>query len=274
VSVSFDRLYAEVRRRGYSVLGRSPAELPEHLRELHFGACELPGYWAKTRYRFLRTLEAARRLSPQSVLEVAAGGGFNGVCLVEPGRRVVLNDMRFLAEEIGIWPHAWQIETRAGDLFSLEPGELGQFDLVIASEVIEHVAHGDRFVGHLARFVRPGGRLLITTPNGEYFRSRLPTHSQIRDFSALEAEQFKPDSDGHLYLYTVEEISELLQKSGFSDIEIDLSITPWISGDMMFRRLPKFLSELYYRLDGAMLASGDRIRRRFCTQMIVTASRS
>ena len=81
----------------------------------------------------------------------------------------------------------------------LDPAKVGRFALVIACEVIEHVAHGDQFARQLMEFVAPGGHLLVTTPNGSHVRSKLPTYSQVTDFSALEALQFKPDADGHLY---------------------------------------------------------------------------
>ena len=41
-----------------------------------------------------------------------------------------------------------------------------QFDLVIASEVLEHVEDPPAFIASLRGFVRPGGRLVVTVPNG------------------------------------------------------------------------------------------------------------
>lgn len=45
------------------------------------------------------------------------------------------------------------------------PFTSGTFDVVLCSEVIEHVLDTDRFVGELARVLAPNGRLLLTTPN-------------------------------------------------------------------------------------------------------------
>ena len=39
-------------------------------------------------------------------------------------------------------------------------------------------------LAHLRRYLRPGGTLMLTTPNGAYFRSKLPTHSQVEDYAA------------------------------------------------------------------------------------------
>jgi hypothetical protein len=50
-----------------------------------------------------------------------------------------------------------------------------RFDAVLATEVIEHVAHPDEFLRQLA-----GGVLIVTTPNGAYFRNKLPRFSGSR----------------------------------------------------------------------------------------------
>jgi SAM-dependent methyltransferase len=47
-----------------------------------------------------------------------------------------------------------------------EPPPGRQFDVVVASEVLEHVEDPAGFVLHLRGFVRRGGRLVITVPNG------------------------------------------------------------------------------------------------------------
>lgn len=47
-----------------------------------------------------------------------------------------------------------------------EPRPGRQFDVVIASEVLEHVEDPAAFVLHLRGFLRQGGRLVITVPNG------------------------------------------------------------------------------------------------------------
>jgi SAM-dependent methyltransferase len=49
----------------------------------------------------------------------------------------------------------------------------GAFDTVIAGELIEHIYDTDLFLSECARVLKPGGRLLITTPNLGFWKHRL-----------------------------------------------------------------------------------------------------
>lgn len=58
------------------------------------------------------------------------------------------------------------------------PFREGSFDCVLMSEVIEHLEAPRRSVGEAVRVLRPGGRLLITTPN---YRSFWPVMEWLVD---------------------------------------------------------------------------------------------
>ena len=271
---SFRKTFLEICSYGYKILGRTPTmNVNDDVNPWQFSAGFPPSYSAQGRYRFLKTLNTAQSLQPTSILEVAAGGAFNAACLYEFGRRVVVNDMRLSEEEVKSYTTGQYLEIASGNLFDLQPESLGHFDLVMACEVLEHVAHGDQLVKHLKNFLLSGGWLLLTTPNGAYFRSKLPTYSQINDFEELEARQFEPDADGHLYLYTPSELKTLLEEAGLQDITVNLSITPWLSGHIGLRFLPafRFLAPIYYGLDWLTQQAGERVRVKLCTQMIVLA---
>ncbi len=77
----------------------------------------------------------------------------------------------------------------SSDAFKL-PYKEGSFDLVIASEVIEHVYDPEGFVKELMRVVKKGGQLVITTPYKEKLQYSLcihcnkptPLHAHIHSF--------------------------------------------------------------------------------------------
>ncbi len=163
--------------------------------------------YASRRAATLRLLtEAVPRGS--SVLDVAAAQGNFSLALAELGYRVTWNDLRAdLADYVRLKYETGSITFAPGNAFELAFAE--RFDAILATEVIEHVAHPDEFLRQLAGLVRPGGVLIVTTPNGAYFRNRLPRFSDIANPSALEEFQFQPDADGHLFLLHPDELRAL-----------------------------------------------------------------
>jgi SAM-dependent methyltransferase len=51
------------------------------------------------------------------------------------------------------------------------------FDGVVCVEVIEHVPDDTAFVTQIARVLKPGGWLYLTTPNGDYVRNEPPNYN-------------------------------------------------------------------------------------------------
>jgi len=48
-----------------------------------------------------------------------------------------------------------------------------KFDLIVATEVIEHVAEIKNFLGACIRMLKNGGSIILTTPNKDYFSKRV-----------------------------------------------------------------------------------------------------
>jgi 2-polyprenyl-3-methyl-5-hydroxy-6-metoxy-1,4-benzoquinol methylase len=198
----------------------------------NFGTGWPPSYEAFGRMRVLATLRQALALRPNRVLEVAAGDGALCACLAATGATVFANDLRgeALAKGVEGFENRDNIKLLPGNCFDLHPAQVGCFDLVIACEVIEHVAHTVDFMRHLKSFLSPGGHILLTTPNGSYFRNSLPTYAQIEDATSLEAEQFKPDADGHLFLITPAELRDISAEVGLHVEQLELCASPFITG--------------------------------------------
>ena len=89
------------------------------------------------------------------------------------------------------------------------PLEDNSFDLVWASEVIEHVADTARWLSEVRRVLVPRGRLLLTTPS--HGRLRMALHG---------VERFSEPLGDHLHLYTRRSLSELLDEFGFASVEV------------------------------------------------------
>jgi len=180
-----------------------------------FGPIRNRGYAYAYAGRRKKTLELlARGLQPPStVLDIAAAQGNFSLALSELGYRVTWNDLREdLAGYVKLKHTSGEIAYAPGNAFDLNFNEL--FDGVLITEVIEHVAHPDSFLGATAALVKPGGCIVMTTPNGAYFRNTLPRFSDCPDPSIYESGQFKPNADGHIFLLYQDEIQRFALSAG------------------------------------------------------------
>ena len=73
-----------------------------------------------------------------------------------------------------------------GDLLNM-PFRAGQFDVAIASEVLEHVIRRNRFCRELSRIVKPCGKVLIFVPNNHLGPIDEPEHVMIYNARSLRA---------------------------------------------------------------------------------------
>jgi 2-polyprenyl-6-hydroxyphenyl methylase/3-demethylubiquinone-9 3-methyltransferase len=115
------------------------------------------------------------------------------------------------------------------------------FDAVLITEIIEHVAHPDDFLAKAAALVRPGGYIVMTTPNGGYFRNPLPKFSECADPAVFESVQFKPNADGHIFLLHLDEIEPLARRAGLKVEKIALFTNPLTAGHVKTEPLLKVL---------------------------------
>jgi 2-polyprenyl-3-methyl-5-hydroxy-6-metoxy-1,4-benzoquinol methylase len=180
-------------------------------------------------------------LSPGAhVLDVAAAQGNFSLALAELGFDVTWNDLRAeLADYVRLKHERGKIEFAAGNAFELAFPSL--FDAVLITEIIEHVAHPDDFLIKATALVRPGGYIVMTTPNGGYFKNRLPKFSECADPSVFESVQFKPNSDGHIFLLHVDEIEPLARRVGLVVEKIALFTNPLTAGHVKTEALLKIL---------------------------------
>jgi 2-polyprenyl-3-methyl-5-hydroxy-6-metoxy-1,4-benzoquinol methylase len=83
------------------------------------------------------------------------------------------------------------------------------FDVVWASEVIEHVADTARWLSEVRRVLVPGGRLLVTTPN--HARVPLALHG---------VQRYSEPLGDHLHLYSAGSLRTVLEEFDFTHIKI------------------------------------------------------
>ena len=81
----------------------------------------------------------------------------------------------------------------------------GAFEVVWASEVLEHVADTERWINEVRRVLRPGGTFLVTTPS----------------VGPLRRLRRAPDPRGqHLRFYSSSSLRGLLEDMGFGGVDV------------------------------------------------------
>ena len=78
-----------------------------------------------------------------------------------------------------------------------------EFDVIIASEVLEHLAEPQASLRELRRILKVDGSLIVTIPNGD----RFGFHQYLR-----ERQSYQPADD---FFYTFAEAQSLFRKAGF-----------------------------------------------------------
>ena len=144
-----------------------------------------------------------KQLDKVSVLDVGCGVGTLSLFLGAEGAKVV---------GVDISPQAVQIAKAAGVAANLgrvkfEQGELQKgkqnYDLVVCSEIIEHVPDQNDFLKKIYSNLKSDGKLVLTTPSRKNVLYRLGFY---KGFDAKV---------GHLRRYTENELQALLEKHGF-----------------------------------------------------------
>ncbi|MEO3757137.1 class I SAM-dependent methyltransferase [Mycobacterium sp. B14F4] len=165
------------------------------------GERTVPGL-AEENYWFRRHEVVYARLADRcvgrDVLEAGCGEGYGADLIAQVARRVIGLDYdeATVAHVRARYP---RVEMRHGNLAAL-PLDDGTVDVVVNFQVIEHLWDQSQFVGECLRVLRPGGVLLMSTPN------RI-TFSPGRD---------TPINPFHTRELNAVELTELLVEEGFS----------------------------------------------------------
>ncbi len=237
---------------------------PEHL-----------GYAYAYDNRRKHTLELVKSIaSPGSkILDVAAAQGNFSLALAELGYDVTWNDLRGeLVDYVKMKYERGNLNFAPGNVFDL--GFASLFDVVLITEIIEHVAHPDEFLAKISHLTKPGGYIVMTTPNGGYFLNKLPKFSECADPSQFEDVQFKPNADGHIFLLHQDELEALARQANLRVLDVDLYTNPLTNGHVKTEALLKVLPRGAVQLvENATCRLPKPLRTKMCTGMAILFQR-
>jgi 2-polyprenyl-6-hydroxyphenyl methylase/3-demethylubiquinone-9 3-methyltransferase len=220
-----------------------------------------------------------RRLHPASpdgpalkILDVGCAQGNLALMLAEDGHDVVAADLRpeFL--------HYVRRKYERGRLalVALNAEHLPfkpVFDLVVLGELLEHAAHPDQLLTAAGNVLRPGGAVLVTTPNGRFLLNRLPVYEEARTRAELESHQFAPDADGHLFLLTSKELTGLAEEAGLQTHLLRYFNSPFATGLVKWRHVGRLMPPTVSRMLEKLVSSLPWVRTRLCSGLALLAFR-
>lgn len=88
-------------------------------------------------------------------------------------------------------------------------------DLIVALDFIEHIMHPERFAQECYRVLKPGGQVLINTPNIQFWRH---LHSLVIDgrFPHTSGDK-EVYHGGHVAFYNFQDMVDIFGKAGFKE---------------------------------------------------------
>ena len=134
-------------------------------------------------HRYFFTLQFC---AGKSVLDIASGEGYGSALLASVASAVVGVDVAAEAVQ-----HAAQNYTAdnlsflCGDVRQI-PLAAGSIEIAVSFETIEHLGEQEEFIREIKRVLRPGGLLILSTPDREFFASSPLNPFHVKELSPAD----------------------------------------------------------------------------------------
>jgi 2-polyprenyl-3-methyl-5-hydroxy-6-metoxy-1,4-benzoquinol methylase/uncharacterized protein YbaR (Trm112 family) len=133
------------------------------------------------------------------VLDVGCGGGWLANEMQKRNQKLISMDISDINPIRALKNYPYEGHSAlVADVFEM-PVKENSIDCIIASEIIEHVPDPKKFLDALYKVLKPGGKIIVTTPYNEFIRTTLCIHcNQLTPLNA------------HLHSFTEKSISKYL----------------------------------------------------------------
>ena len=171
-------------------------------------------------------LPAIKGLLPSGrlrILDVGCGNGYVDNALASLGHEVVGIDFDPKALDIHrrVYPSLQVFQHGAEDRFSTF---MAGADVVVASEVVEHLYSPKKFLQNVYETLRPGGHVILTTPFHGYLKNL--AISLVGGWDHVFTAGWE---EGHIKFFSNATMKQMLREVGFEDIAFrNAGRLPWL----------------------------------------------
>lgn len=170
--------------------------------------------------RIIAILKTLKGYTFSKVLDIGCGdGGIGRLLKKEKNIDVYGVDISKKGVELA---NEGGVHAKVGDVSVKIPFDNKAFDLVVAAEILEHVANPDVFLREIYRVLKPGGIILITTPNLSSWLNRilflvglyplfLEASTEVKVGYGRYKKFFSGQLVGHIHVFNLSALKEILQ---------------------------------------------------------------
>lgn len=154
---------------------------------------------------------------PQRVLDVGCSTGYLSERLQERGATVIGLDVDERSAELARRTCA---EVHVGDVETMDlPFEPASFDAILCGDLIEHLRDPQATLARLRPLLRPGGRLVLSTPNIANWAMRLGLL-----FGRFRYTEWGILDKTHTHFFTRKTLRECLEGAGYRVLVFDYTV--------------------------------------------------
>jgi SAM-dependent methyltransferase len=166
---------------------------------------ERENYWFRRHEVVYQWIAGRFDIDAASVVEAGCGEGYGAALLSRFGANVVALDYdnQSIDHVTNTYPDVTALSANL-DSFPLPDSSA---DFVVSLQVLEHLWDLPKFLSEIRRVLRPGGTLIISTPNRTTFSPGVNRGE-------------KPTNPFHVEEFDGEQIGEILTKADFNSVEV------------------------------------------------------
>jgi 2-polyprenyl-3-methyl-5-hydroxy-6-metoxy-1,4-benzoquinol methylase len=170
----------------------------------------------------------------QTILDVGCATGYLGVAIKKKGNKVYGIE---ISEKAAKKAKEDLDDVIVGNIEEIEiPYPKKYFDLIICSDILEHLISPEQVLVKLAKYLKLNGVLLVVVPNVAHFSLRWMLLRGKWKYTRTGSMDY-----GHIRFFTKKSMTKLLERSGYKT----KYIIPWIDLPFPLRILDRVLYRLF-----------------------------